>query len=220
MRSSIRGAGTASALAINFSILGPTPVSTRVSANRGLRIGGLMGQGLYPSGTTGKGSCSARKHQLATAKRARYSTGMGDDDIELRRKQALFRAQRRGFRELDLFFSAFAENHLQGLDRDQLARFEDLLAVPDWQIYGWIMGNEDVPERFDNDMFALLCDYRANLTQQGGRLERLTAIARAPGRHEVSGAPEGYDAFVAAEAALRLKDLVLFVAADDAHATA
>ena len=108
---------------------------------------------------------SPGKQQLATAKRARYSTGMGDDDIKLRRKQALFRAQRRGFRELDLFFSAFAENHLQGLDGDQLARFEALLAIPDWQIYGWIMGKEDVPERFDNDMFALLCDYRADLKQ-------------------------------------------------------
>jgi len=59
-----------------------------------------------------------------------------------------------------------------------------------------------------------------DVLSNGGRLERLTAIARAPGRHEVSGAPEGYDAFVAAEAALRLKGLVLFVAADDARATA
>jgi antitoxin CptB len=87
------------------------------------------------------------------------------DDIEVRRKQALFRAQRRGLRELDLFFSAFAENHLPHLDRAQLERFEALLAVPDWQIYGWIMGKEDVPKRFDNDMFALLADYRANLRQ-------------------------------------------------------
>ena len=50
-------------------------------------------------------------------------------------------------------------------------------------------------------------------------MERLTAIARAQGRHEVSGAPEGYDAYVAAEAAVRLKELVLFVAADDTRAT-
>jgi len=85
------------------------------------------------------------------------------EDIEVRRKQALFRAQRRGFKELDLVFSAFAENHLPDLDRDQLERFEALLAVPDWQIYGWIMGKETVPERFDNDMFALLRDYRANV---------------------------------------------------------
>ena len=51
-------------------------------------------------------------------------------------------------------------------------------------------------------------------------MERLTAIARDPARLTVSGAPEGYDAFVAAEAAKRSGGLVLFVAADDAHANA
>ena len=49
-------------------------------------------------------------------------------------------------------------------------------------------------------------------------MERLTAIARAEGRLSVSGAPEGYDSYVAAEAAKRTKGLVLFVAADDARA--
>jgi transcription-repair coupling factor (superfamily II helicase) len=51
-------------------------------------------------------------------------------------------------------------------------------------------------------------------------VERLTAIARAEGRVTVSGAPEGYDAYVAAEAAKRKGGLVLFVAADDSRATA
>jgi transcription-repair coupling factor (superfamily II helicase) len=49
-------------------------------------------------------------------------------------------------------------------------------------------------------------------------MDRLTAIARAQGRHSVSGAPEGYDAYVAAEAAKRTGGLVVFVAADDARA--
>ena len=49
-------------------------------------------------------------------------------------------------------------------------------------------------------------------------MERLTAIARAQGRLSVSGVPEGYDAFIAAEAAKRAKALVLFVSADDARA--
>ena len=51
-------------------------------------------------------------------------------------------------------------------------------------------------------------------------MERLTAIARAPGRITVSGAPQGYDSYVAAEAALRSKGVVVFVAADDARAAA
>src|ERR1041385_2155207 len=49
-------------------------------------------------------------------------------------------------------------------------------------------------------------------------MDRLTAIARAQGRLSVTGAPEGYDSYVAAEAAKRSNSLVVFVAADDAHA--
>jgi transcription-repair coupling factor (superfamily II helicase) len=46
-------------------------------------------------------------------------------------------------------------------------------------------------------------------------VERLSYIARAEGRFALTGAPEGYDAYLAAEAANRRKGLVLFVAADD-----
>ena len=81
--------------------------------------------------------------------------------LEIRRKQALFRAQRRGFRELDILFHAFTDKYLQLLDEGQLDRLEALLAVPDWQLYGWIMGKEAVPKLYDNDVFALLRDYRA-----------------------------------------------------------
>jgi len=49
-------------------------------------------------------------------------------------------------------------------------------------------------------------------------LERVNYIARAEGRFTVSGAPEGYDAWLAAEAALRLNGLVVFVTPDDVRA--
>ncbi len=51
-------------------------------------------------------------------------------------------------------------------------------------------------------------------------MERLTAIARDEGRLIVTGAPGGYDVFVAAEAARRREALVVFVAADDSGANA
>jgi transcription-repair coupling factor (superfamily II helicase) len=51
-------------------------------------------------------------------------------------------------------------------------------------------------------------------------MDRLTYIARERGRYSVSGAPEGYDAYLASEAASRRRGLVLFVAADDNHAQA
>jgi antitoxin CptB len=81
-------------------------------------------------------------------------------ELDIKRKQALFRAQRRGFRELDLLFAAFADRYLNRLDEQQLDHFEALLAVADWQLYGWIVGSEAVPESYDTDVFALLRDYR------------------------------------------------------------
>jgi antitoxin CptB len=83
-------------------------------------------------------------------------------DLDVKRRQALFRAQRRGFRELDLMFGVLADKHLNGFDEGQLERLEALLAVPDWQLYGWIMGKDAVPKPYNNDVFALLCDYRAD----------------------------------------------------------
>jgi antitoxin CptB len=85
-------------------------------------------------------------------------------DLTIRRKQALFRAQRRGFRELDLIFGAFADAHLGRLSEEQLDRFEALLSVPDWQMFDWIMGHVAVPESHNHDVFAQLCAYRQNLS--------------------------------------------------------
>ena len=89
---------------------------------------------------------------------------MGDStDIEIRRRKARFRAQRRGFREVDLVFSAFADAHLDSLDANELAQFEALLNVADWQVYGWFMGHEPVPPEHGHSVFARLCAYRENL---------------------------------------------------------
>jgi len=84
-------------------------------------------------------------------------------DIEVRRKKARFRAQRRGFREVDLLFNAFAEVYLESLDENELALFEALLDAPDWKVYGWLMEHEDVPQEFDHSVFRRLCAYQENL---------------------------------------------------------
>ena len=82
------------------------------------------------------------------------------DEMDIRRRRALFRAQRRGFKELDLIFAAFAEAHLPTLAEPDLSHFEALLSVPDWQMFGWIMGHEQVPAPYDHSVFARLCAYR------------------------------------------------------------
>jgi antitoxin CptB len=73
---------------------------------------------------------------------------------ENRRKRLLFRAQRRGFKEVDLIFGAYAEAELASLDETGLDAFEALLTAPDQDVYAWLRGAETVPAEFDNPVFA------------------------------------------------------------------
>jgi antitoxin CptB len=73
---------------------------------------------------------------------------------ENRRKRLLFRAQRRGFKEVDLIFGAYAEAHLAGMDEAALDQFEALLTAPDQDVYAWLRGALDVPPEYDNPVFA------------------------------------------------------------------
>ena len=90
---------------------------------------------------------------------ARY-IGTMSMDIETRRKKLRFRAYRRGFKEVDIIFGAVADANLEAFDDAQLDRFEALLAVSDWHVYGWLLGEVPVPPEHDNDVFALLRNYR------------------------------------------------------------
>ncbi len=73
---------------------------------------------------------------------------------ENRRKRLLFRAQRRGFKEVDLIFGAYAESHLARLDEPGLDQFEALLTAPDQDVYAWLRGAAPVPPEHDNPVFA------------------------------------------------------------------
>ena len=73
---------------------------------------------------------------------------------ENRRKRLLFRAQRRGFKEVDLIFGAYAEAKLTRLDEAALDQFEALLIAPDQDVYAWLRGAAPVPPEFDNPVFA------------------------------------------------------------------
>jgi antitoxin CptB len=88
----------------------------------------------------------------------RYIPPMDDRDkggsSENRRKKLLFRAQRRGFKEVDLIFGAWAERHLAGLNDLELDRFEALLLAPDQDVYDWLRGAKPVPAEHDNEIFA------------------------------------------------------------------
>jgi antitoxin CptB len=75
---------------------------------------------------------------------------------EARRKRLLFRAQRRGFKEVDLIFGTFAAAELSQLSEAELAQFDALLLAPDQEVYAWLRGEVPAPSEFDTPLFARL----------------------------------------------------------------
>ena len=72
---------------------------------------------------------------------------------EARRKRLLFRAQRRGFKEVDLIFGTFAAAELAGLPEAELDQFEALLDAPDQEVYDWLRGAAPPEARHDTPLF-------------------------------------------------------------------
>jgi antitoxin CptB len=68
----------------------------------------------------------------------------------------LFRAQRRGFKEVDLIFGTFAAREVAGLDEAGLGQLEALLDAPDQEVFAWLKGEAPVPRAFDTPLFTRL----------------------------------------------------------------
>ncbi len=75
---------------------------------------------------------------------------------ERRRARLRFRAARRGFKEADLLFGAFAEEFLPDLDDSELDQFEALLQAPDKDVYAWLQDQAPVPAAHDTPVFRKL----------------------------------------------------------------
>jgi antitoxin CptB len=76
-------------------------------------------------------------------------TQRSSDGLDERRRKLLFRAWRRGVREMDLIVGRFADAHIAALDEAALGDFERLIEVPNAELYAWISGSEAVPQAHD-----------------------------------------------------------------------
>jgi antitoxin CptB len=81
---------------------------------------------------------------------------------ETRIKRLRFRAWRRGFREADLILGPFADNRAQSLTDAQVEVFEQLLDLPDHDVYGWIVGPDAAPPDFALDVLGLIRAFHAD----------------------------------------------------------
>jgi antitoxin CptB len=67
------------------------------------------------------------------------------DDVESRRRRAVFRAGHRGTKEMDWLLGRFAEAHVAAMSLSALLEFEQLLQLPDPELHDMIIYPEIAP---------------------------------------------------------------------------
>jgi antitoxin CptB len=72
----------------------------------------------------------------------------GITELEARRKRARIRAWRRGIKEMDLILGGHADARLDAMDADELALFEAVLGENDQDLFAWVTGQSEPPERY------------------------------------------------------------------------
>jgi antitoxin CptB len=77
-------------------------------------------------------------------------------DLDVRRRQILFRAWHRGMREMDLIMGRFADAEIGMLSDEDLTEFERLIDLPDRDLLSWITGEAATPGNYDTGLFRRL----------------------------------------------------------------
>ncbi|MEC9367321.1 MAG: succinate dehydrogenase assembly factor 2, partial [Pseudomonadota bacterium] len=75
------------------------------------------------------------------------------NELETRRRRALYRACHRGTKELDLILGRFAQDRVTQMSEEVLDRFERLLALPDPDIESWVLhaeAGENAPDDLES----------------------------------------------------------------------
>jgi antitoxin CptB len=66
---------------------------------------------------------------------------------EVRVKRLRMRAWHRGIKEMDLILGGWADRNLQDADAETLDAFEAVLSEADHDLYQWVSGQAEAPER-------------------------------------------------------------------------
>jgi antitoxin CptB len=98
--------------------------------------------------------------------RAALVTERSSAGLDERRRRLLFRAWRRGVREMDLIVGRFADACIDKLDATELDQFEHLIEVPNAELYAWIVGNEAVPTQHDTPVLRQLMAFHDRARQR------------------------------------------------------
>jgi antitoxin CptB len=83
-------------------------------------------------------------------------------DLDVRRRQILYRSWHRGMREMDLIMGRFADAEIGNLTDEELTDFEQLIEVTDRDLLGWITGEIETPSNYDTPLFRRLKSFHSH----------------------------------------------------------
>jgi antitoxin CptB len=88
-------------------------------------------------------------------------TERSSEGLDERRRKLLFRAWRRGVREMDLIVGRFADAQIDKFDAAGLDDFERLIEAPNAELYSWVIGADAIPAAYDTAVLAALKAFHA-----------------------------------------------------------
>ena len=83
------------------------------------------------------------------------------DGLDDRRKRLLFRCWHRGTREMDLILGRFADAEIASVTEDELAQFEQLIDLPDPDLYAALTGNRPLAPEYASSLFDRIKSFRS-----------------------------------------------------------
>ncbi|KAF9912529.1 succinate dehydrogenase assembly factor 2 [Lobosporangium transversale] len=73
-----------------------------------------------------------------------------NETLETIRARLTYQSRKRGILETDLLLSTFAKDHLKSMSLEECKQFDKFMDEPDWDIYYWVTGKKEVPDRWKN----------------------------------------------------------------------
>lgn len=93
--------------------------------------------------------------QAPLAQSLKQETKPVTTDLEIRRRRALYRAEHRGTKEMDLVLGPYAKAKLATMGEEELAAFEGLLLEPDPELQEMMLGGRPPEPRLADLIHAI-----------------------------------------------------------------
>ena len=84
------------------------------------------------------------------------------NDLETYKKKIIYKASHRGSKEMDILLGNFINKYIDLFNENELQQFDLILDNDDDDIYQWILGKSDIPNKYQNRVLFLLLNNTQN----------------------------------------------------------